>query len=52
VTKESETKKVTFQKAKKAGQNDVTVIRDFKEEGIEVSMICDDVVCKQFFERI
>jgi len=43
---------VTKQKPKKAGLPDVTVIRDFKDEGIEVAMICDEVICKQFFERV
>ncbi|TRY68617.1 hypothetical protein TCAL_03229 [Tigriopus californicus] len=41
----------TEQKAKKAGQKDVKVIREFSDKGIAVQMICEDVVSKQFFER-
>lgn len=52
VTQESETRWVTHQKAQKAGQKDVKVIRDFTDGGIDVQMICEDVVSKQHYERI
>jgi len=29
----------------------VTVIREFSDKGIDVQMICEDVISKQFFER-
>ena len=42
---------VTEQKAKEAGKKSVKVIRDFSDDGIEVQMICEDVVSKQYFKR-
>ena len=52
VNKEGDNKLVTVQKAQKSGQKDVKVIREFTDEGITISMICEDVVSTQFFERI
>ena len=42
---------ITDQKATEAGKKSVKVIRDFSDEGIDVQMICEDVVSKQFFKR-
>merc|ERR1712072_90345 len=42
---------VTEQKAKEAGKKSVKVIRDFSDDGIDVQMICEDVVSKQYFKR-
>ena len=42
---------ITEQKATEAGKKDVKVIRDFTDDGIDVQMICEDVVSKQFFKR-
>ena len=39
------------QKAKKAGEKDVKVIREFNDKGIDVQYICEDVISKQVFER-
>ena len=52
VTKDGDHKLVTTQKAMKAGQKDVKVIREFTDAGINIEMICENVVSKQFFERI
>merc|ERR1711973_378434 len=51
VTKEGDNKLVTKQVAQKEGEKDVTVVRDFTDEGINVEYICGDVVSKQFFKR-
>merc|ERR1712183_814689 len=51
VTKEGDNKLITKQVAQKSGQKDVTVIREFSDEGIAVQFICEDVVSKQFFKR-
>ena len=51
MTKESDTKLITKQKAQKSGQKDVTVIREFTDAGIHVQMICEDVTSVQFFKR-
>ncbi len=51
VTQEGETRWVTVQKDKKPGGIDVKVIRDFTDKGIDVQMICGDVVSVQFYER-
>ena len=42
---------ITMQKAQVKGQKDVKVIRKFTDAGIEVQMICEDVVSDQFFAR-
>ena len=42
---------ITMQKAQVKGQKDVKVIRKFTAAGIEVQMICEDVVSDQFFTR-
>jgi hypothetical protein len=52
VNKEGDNKLVTSQKAQKSGQKDVTVIREFTDAGINIQMICEEVVSTQFFERI
>ena len=51
VTKEGDNKLITSQKAQKSGQKDVKVIREFTDEGINVQMICEDVVSVQFYKR-
>ncbi len=51
VTQEGDNRWVTTQTAKKAGQKDVKVIREFSDKGIDVQMICEDIVSKQFYER-
>ena len=48
---EGDSRFITFQKAQKSDQKDVKVIRDFKDDGIHVQMICEDVTSVQFFER-
>ena len=50
VTKDGDTM-ITMQKAQVKGQKDVKVIRKFTDAGIEVQMICEDVVSDQFFAR-
>ena len=50
VTKDGNTM-ITMQKAQVKGQKDVKVIRKFTDAGIEVQMICEDVVSDQFFAR-
>eukprot|EP00093_Oithona_nana_P013124 13124.XXX_116274_115813_1 [CDS] Oithona nana genome sequencing. len=50
VTKDGDTM-ITMQKAQVKGQKDVKVIRKFTAAGIEVQMICEDVVSDQFFTR-
>merc|ERR1711934_19723 len=52
VTMEGDNKMITSQKAQKSGQKDVKVIREFSDKGIDVQMICEDVISVQFFERI
>ncbi len=42
---------ITVQKEKKVGGTDLTIVRDFTDEGINVEMKCKDVVSKQFFAR-
>merc|ERR1712055_246023 len=51
VTKEGDNKLVTKQVAQKEGEKNVTVVREFSDEGINVEFICGDVVSKQFFKR-
>merc|ERR1712228_694603 len=51
VTKEGDNKLITSQKAQKSGQKDVKVIRTFTDAGINVQMICEDVVSDQFYAR-
>lgn len=51
VKQEGDNKWVTTQTAQKSGQKNVTVNRVFTDAGIEVEMICEDVVSKQFFAR-
>ena len=41
----------TDQKAVDAGKKSVKVIREFSDDGIDVQMICEDVVSKQYFKR-
>jgi hypothetical protein len=52
VTKESDTKWITNQRATKDNEKSVKVIRVFSDKGIDVEMHCEDVVSKQFFERV
>ena len=42
---------ITMQRAQEKGKKDVKVIRKFTDAGIEVQMICEDVVSEQFFSR-
>ncbi len=44
-------KLITDQKANEAGKKSVKVIREFTDDGIDVQMICEDVVSKQYFKR-
>ncbi len=41
----------TTQKNKKAGGPDVTVVREFSDEGIDVQFMCGGAVSKCFFSR-
>ena len=52
VTMEGDNKMITSQKAQKSGQKDVKVIREFSDKGIDVQMICEDVISVQFYERV
>ena len=52
VTKEGDNKLITMQIAKKTGQKDVKVIREFTDKGIDVKMICEDVTSVQFYQRV
>ena len=51
VTMEGDNKLITNQVAIEAGKKNVKVIREFSDEGIDVQMICEDVVSKQFYKR-
>jgi len=51
VVREGPTRWVSTQINKKPGGKDVKLIRDFSDAGIDVQMICEDVVSKQFFAR-
>jgi hypothetical protein len=51
VTMEGDNKLITNQVATEEGKKSVKVIREFSDEGIDVQMICGDVVSKQFFKR-
>ena len=51
VTKQGDNKLITRQKAQKAGQKDVTVIRELTDDGINLQMTCEDVTSVQFFKR-
>merc|ERR1712212_162236 len=44
-------KMTTSQKATKAGEKDVTVVRSFDDGGIMVTLTCEDVVCTQKYSR-
>ena len=44
-------KLITDQVATEEGKKDVKVIRTFSDEGIDVEMICEDVITKQYFKR-
>merc|ERR1712212_155907 len=44
-------KMTTSQKATKAGEKDVTVVRSFDDGGITVTLTCEDVVCTQKYSR-
>ena len=48
---EGEDTMITMQRAQEKGKKDVKVIRKFTDAGIEVQMICEDVVSEQFFSR-
>merc|ERR1719412_26340 len=41
----------TSQRATKSGEKDVTVVRNFDDGGITVSLTCEDVVCTQKYAR-
>ena len=49
---EGEDTMITMQKGQKEGDKDVKFIRKFNEAGMEVRMICENVVSDQFFTRI
>lgn len=51
VTMEGDDTMITMQRAQEKGKKDVKVIRKFTDAGIEVQMICEDVVSEQFFSR-
>ncbi len=40
-----------MQKDKKPGGTDITVVRDFTDEGINVEMTCKGVGSKQYYTR-
>merc|ERR1712062_167281 len=44
-------KMTTSQRATKSGEKDVTVVRNFDDGGITVSLTCEDVVCTQKYSR-
>merc|ERR1712107_91980 len=44
-------KVTTSQRATKSGEKDVTVVRNFDDGGITVSLTCEDVVCTQKYAR-
>ena len=44
-------KMTTHQVPQKDGQKEVKVIREFTDDGINVQMICENVVSKQYFKR-
>merc|ERR1712126_585144 len=44
-------KMTTSQRATKSGEKDVTVVRNFDDGGITVSLTCEDVVCTQKYAR-
>ena len=52
VTMEGEDTMITMQKGQKEGDKNVKFIRKFNDVGMEVQMICEDVVSDQFFTRI
>ena len=45
-------KLITNQIATEPGKKNVKVIREFTDDGIDVQMICEDVVSKQYFKRL
>ena len=51
ITMEGDNKLITNQVATEEGKKSVKVIREFSDEGIDVQMICGDVISKQFFKR-
>ena len=48
---EGDNRLITNQMATEPGKKDVKVIREFTDEGIDIQMICEDVVSKQFYKR-
>ena len=50
-TMEGDNKLITDQVATETGKKNVKLIREFSDEGMDVQMICEDVVSKQFFKR-
>ena len=51
VTMEGDNKLITNQVAIEEGKKSNKTIREFTDEGIDVQLICEDVVSKQFFKR-
>ena len=51
ITMEGDNKLITDAVTTQKGKKSVKVIREFTDKGIEVQMICGDVVSKQFFKR-
>ena len=51
VTMDGDDTMVMVQKGQREGEKDVTFIRKFTDAGMEVQMICEDVVSDQFFAR-
>ena len=51
ITMEGDSKLITNQVAAEAGKKSVKVIREFSDEGIDIQMICEDVVSHVVFKR-
>lgn len=51
VCQESLSRWVIEQVAQKSGQKNTRLIYDVTDRGIEVQMVCEDVISKQFFTR-
>ena len=51
ITMDGDNKLITDAVTTQKGKKSIKVIREFTDKGIDVQMICGDVVSKQFFKR-
>ena len=51
VTMEGDNKLITEQIALEPGQKSLKVVREFKDDGIYLEMMCEDIISQQIYQR-